>query len=128
MVDVKPFSKNFFSEDSIQLKNLEVQCHVGCSNEERSFPQILRISVTMFLSLGIAATNDDLNETIDYAAVVNEIRKTVNSRQYNLIETVAEDIATHLLKMNRIKGLQVNVEKKVLPGLEAAMVSLWRQK
>lgn len=118
----------FTNTDFVQIKNLEVLCRVGCSAEERSFPQILTITTTAFLSLKKSAQEDDLRYTVDYAATAEQIKKILLSKDFCLIETIAESIADYLLDNKIILGVNVEVSKKVIPGMDAAVVSICRMK
>jgi dihydroneopterin aldolase len=61
--------QNGHSPDKILISNLEVFYHVGVSDEERSKPQRLLVSVEITHDFTAAIASDNLAETIDYYAV-----------------------------------------------------------
>lgn len=84
--------------DKIILKGIKVTGRHGCSEEERSHDQTFVIDLELYLDLTTATKSDDLGETIDYATVIDDIKKIVGGTSRNLIETVAQEIAVFLLR------------------------------
>lgn len=84
--------------DKIILTGLEIKGMHGCSEEERKHLQPFVIDAELYLDLSRAGKSDDLGDTIDYAAVISDIKKIVGGTSRNLIETVAQEIADLLLR------------------------------
>lgn len=83
--------------DSIRLEGLEFFGYHGCLAEERANGQIFFVDAEFFFSLRAAGTADDLKATVDYAEAYEKIKAVVEGAPKNLIETVAEEIASVLL-------------------------------
>lgn len=64
---------------------------------ERHHPQPFDVDVELTLDLESALSSDDLEETIDYGLIVQEIRRAVEQESYSLVESLAEAIAQRLL-------------------------------
>ena len=62
--------------DYIEIDNLELSCRVGCTQEEQGFPQLLLISIILFLPLKKPGTSDKIEHTVDYAKLIKAIRAT----------------------------------------------------
>jgi dihydroneopterin aldolase len=58
------------------------------------------------------ASRDELSATLDYVHCYEAVRQVVETRQHNLLETVAEDIAEVLLAEDRIESVRVRVAKQ----------------
>ena len=102
--------------DKIIMTGVEVEgCH-GCSDEERHTPQPFVVDVELYLDLLEASKSDDLGDTIDYAAVIDEVKKIVVGTSRNLIETVAQEIADMLLRRYLLlEGVKVVLHKPSPP-------------
>lgn len=114
--------------DYVFINNMELGCHIGTTEDERAFPQILWISIRIYLSLHRAAETSDLHHTIDYAAVIQHIREHTRPRKYVLVETLANDIATICLESALANSVDIEIKKKVFEGVEAVGASLHREK
>lgn len=84
--------------DKIILTGIKVAGRHGCSEEERSREQTFIVDVELYLDLTAAGKSDDLGDTVDYATVIDDIKKIVGGTSRNLIETVAQGISDFLLK------------------------------
>lgn len=112
--------------DSIEIRRLRVSSHIGVPEDERSEAQNLLVTVTMHPSQGFQRLHDDIRNTVDYAAVAAEIRDLAGDRPRQLIETLATDIAGHLLTRHPLASVSVTIEKHILPDTECVAVSIQR--
>lgn len=105
--------------DKVILTGLEVNGRHGCSEEERKHLQPFVVDVELYLDLSRAGKSDDLGDTIDYAAVISDIKKIVGGTSRNLIETVAQEIADLLLRRYLLlDGVKIVLHKVAPPVKE----------
>lgn len=70
------------------------------------------VDVSFSRDLRAAGESDDLNHTTSYSAVYKQVRDIVQSGPYDLIETVAEKIATTILSTyTEVEEVRVAVRK-----------------
>ena len=102
--------------DRIVLARMEFQAHVGAHEEERSEPQVIEVDVEMSADLRAAGQSDDLTLTVDYGEVFRRCRDIVEGRTFNLLEAVAEAVATEILAgFPKVESLKVSVRKPGVP-------------
>ena len=101
--------------DKIIISELEVFFHVGITAEERAKPQRLLITVEMGHDFKAAAARDNLAETIDYAAVSERLLRFGDGCHWELIETLAVDLAAMVLDEFSPKKVLVEVKKFCVP-------------
>ena len=112
--------------DSIRITDLEVFFHVGVPAEERAKPQRLLITIDIESELKLAGVSDDLSTTIDYFAVVQRILGLGKGREWKLIEALAEEIATILLKEFAAATAAVEIKKFIIPQAQSVSVRIHR--
>jgi dihydroneopterin aldolase len=113
--------------DLIRIVDLEVFAHIGVPEEERRQPQRLLISVEMTLAtITHAARTDDLAKTINYYDVAERIKSVTTRRPRKLIETLAEEIATEVLKTFLVLNVVLEVKKFILPDTQCVAVKIER--
>jgi dihydroneopterin aldolase len=110
--------------DKITIKDLEVHYHVGVTEEERSRPQRLLVTVELFRDLHAAATSDALDATTDYAAVAAQLKSFGVDAHWQLIETLAADIAAMLREDFGVPAVTVEVKKFIIPEAQYVSVTL----
>ncbi|MDQ6861943.1 MAG: dihydroneopterin aldolase [Verrucomicrobiota bacterium] len=112
--------------DTVHLEKLQVSARVGVPDDERAVPQRLVISLTLWPKANFDRLNDDLTETIDYAAVAKAVRSFVSEREDKLIETLASALAAHLLGSFDLRVITIEVRKFVIPDSEYVAVIVTR--
>ncbi|MCL2366180.1 MAG: 2-amino-4-hydroxy-6-hydroxymethyldihydropteridine diphosphokinase [Oscillospiraceae bacterium] len=83
--------------DKINIKNLEVYAYHGVYPEEKKRGQVFVISAVLYTDLSAAGKTDDLTKTLDYGEISRQIKSFVMESQFDLIETVAQQLAERLL-------------------------------
>jgi dihydroneopterin aldolase len=114
------------TNDRITICDLEVHFHVGVTAEERARPQRLLLTVEMTHDFRTAAVTDDLSATIDYAAVTHGLLHMGDGRHWELIETLAVEIAERILEEFSVRTVMVEVKKFVLPQTRYVSVKVTR--
>ena len=105
--------------DKIILNGLEIMGRHGCSEAERQHTQPFIVDAELYLDLSRAGKSDDLGDTIDYVAILGDIKKIVGGTPRNLIETVAQDISEFLLRRYfLLEGLKITIHKPNPPVKE----------
>jgi FolB domain-containing protein len=123
--------RNFNStwpQDILTILGLEIACHLGCTKEERAFPQVLTLNIDMVFPMTKAAATDNLKYTVDYARLIADLKDWFIKQEFLLLETLAVVTAKKILKNRHIIAVGIHITKKALPGIGTATVSVWREK
>jgi dihydroneopterin aldolase len=97
--------------DKVIIRELALETIVGLYPWERAVKQVLLVDVDMATDIRQAAADDDLQYTVDYSAVCEAIVTLADKGQYQLIETLAENIATMVLQEFAVSWLRIAVHK-----------------
>jgi 7,8-dihydroneopterin aldolase/epimerase/oxygenase len=97
--------------DEIHIEQLEVSSVIGVSEHERKTPQRLTISLSFWPRRETRDMADKIGQTINYAIVAEETQRFVQNQTVNLIETLADRLAAHLLKKFPIQKITVEIRK-----------------
>ena len=114
--------------DTIEIRRLRVTTLIGVPDEERAAAQTLLVTVRMAPSQGFDGLADEISRTIDYYQVSREIETLATARPRRLIETLATDIAGHLLARHPLTHVAITIEKHILPNTECVAVHLERSR
>jgi dihydroneopterin aldolase len=101
--------------DRIELRGLLVRGHHGVFEYERAEGQDFVVDVALDVDTSAAARSDDLTDTTDYGALALTIAAIVSGEPVNLLETLAERIATACLVDPRVTSVEVSVHKPAAP-------------
>lgn len=99
------------TDDKIFVKDYIKDANIGIYAEEKGVTQQIRLTVDAFLAPGIVSTVDEMVEVPSYTDIIDAIDHLIGRGHINLVETLAEELATMLLRDTRIGGVRVLVEK-----------------
>jgi dihydroneopterin aldolase len=103
------------SDDRILMRGLAFYGYHGVMPEENRLGQRFIVDIDMHVPLGQAGRADDLTMTVDYGAVLADVREIVEGPPFKLIEAVAERIAATILARNVVDAVRVRVRKPDVP-------------
>lgn len=83
----------------------------GVLPEEQTRPQPFEVDVELDVDLTAAGDSDDLDDTVDYAAVSEAVSRVVKNERYQLLERLATRIAEVCRTDERVRTVTVTVRK-----------------
>lgn len=112
--------------DEIRIDNLEVYAYHGVYPEEKEKGQRFYVNAVLFLDVRPAGISDELALSVDYGAVCHKITEWMKEKKYDLLETVAEEIASRLLnEFSLLREVSLEIRKPEAPiGLPFESVSV----
>lgn len=100
--------------DKITVKGIEFFAHHGVLESEKKEGQ--NFSIDCEFSIDTSLCNDDLTKTVNYADVACEIVEFSTKNRYDLLETLADNLAKDIfMKFPSINSLTLTVHKPNAP-------------
>jgi len=103
--------------DRILIAGIDCVAAIGVTPEERTMKQRLSIDVEIATDISQAARSDSLKDALDYSKVATVVTEVCRSRDFHLIETVAELLAGRILAEFLAPRVRILV-RKISPVLE----------
>jgi FolB domain-containing protein len=119
-------NESHFLPDEIHIEQLDVFTRVGVPEEERANPQKLTVSISLWPYQQTTDLADHIERTVDYSAVAEETKNFVRDHSVSLIETLAERLASHLLKSFPIQKVTIHLRKFALQDAKYVSVTVTR--
>jgi dihydroneopterin aldolase len=101
--------------DELQIRGIECYGHHGVFDFERREGQVFILDLVLGLDTRLAATSDNLHDTVDYGSLVTSAKAAVENDPVDLIETLAQRIANICLLDDRVEWAKVTVHKPDAP-------------
>ena len=117
--------------DTITITGLRLRGYHGVFEHEKRDGQEFIIDLSIELDLSPAGSSDDLQNTLDYSVIVDEVAQRVTGESVDLIETLAHDIAQLVLNHPQPTAVTVTVHKPQAPvghPIEDIAVSIRRER
>jgi dihydroneopterin aldolase len=97
--------------DIIFLRDLQVETLIGIWEWERKIRQTVAIDLEMSADIRKAAASDNVQDTLNYKSVAKRIQAFVAESSFQLVETLAENIAAIVLSEFPVAWVRVRVNK-----------------
>lgn len=101
--------------DQIRLTGVRAVGKHGVLDFEHERAQTFVVDATLFLDLAPAGHSDDLRDTVDYGAIAKGIVAIIEGEHVDLIEKLADRIASMILEYPAVARTQVTVHKPSAP-------------
>lgn len=101
--------------DQIRLTGVRAVGKHGVLDFEHERAQTFVVDATLFLDLAPAGHSDDLHDTVDYGAIAKGIVAIIEGEHVDLIEKLADRIASMILEYPAVARTQVTVHKPSAP-------------
>ena len=114
------------ASDCIEITGLRAECIIGVNGWERRREQAVWIDVALYGDLSDAGATDDLRHTVDYRELCGNIVHAVAATEYQLLESLAEEVARVCLDAHGlVERARVTVHKPgALAGFGNAKVAI----
>ncbi len=97
--------------DKIFIHGLSVDAVIGVHDWERMSPQQLIIDIELGTNTALSAHSDDIKKTIDYHCVAQRVMAFVNETSFELLEALAEKMASLILMEYAVKTVKIRISK-----------------
>ena len=97
--------------DKIHISGISCLAHLGVTPDEQENPQEILVNLVLSLNLEAAANTDELDSTVDYVGIVEQVKTTLEEKRFCLLEFLAGQLCRSLLTDTRIESVQVTVRK-----------------
>lgn len=116
---------------TIELQGIALHGYHGVLEDERRDGQRFLVDVELDLRDEKVAASDQIEDTVDYRAVVSRVREVSAARAYHLLEAFAAAVADDLLERFPVAAVRVRVRKPDVvldPPVEHSAVRVERRR
>ena len=97
--------------DKIILTDLRIDAVIGIWDWEKRNPQTISIDLEMQTDTKKASQSDSIEDALDYKAVSKRVKQFIQASQFNLIETLAENVVKIILEEFDVNWLKLRISK-----------------
>jgi FolB domain-containing protein len=112
--------------DEIHIEQLDIFTRIGVPEKERANPQKLTVSISLWPYQQTSDLADHIERAVNYSTVAEETKNFVRDQSLSLIETLADRLASHLLKSFPIRRVTIELRKFALQDAKYVSVTVTR--
>ncbi len=98
--------------DIVYLNDLRIETVIGVYDWERRIRQTVVIDLEMGWDITAAAADDSLEQALDYKKVAQRLMEFVGNSSFQLVETLAEEIARIVREEFGVPWLRLRLNKQ----------------
>ena len=97
--------------DTVFISDLKIETIIGIYDWERKVRQTISLDLKIGTDIRKAAASDSVDDTLNYKLVAKRLQKFVADSSFQLVETLAENIAGIVLDEFEVSWVRVRVNK-----------------
>ncbi len=97
--------------DKVFIEDLMVRGIIGISEKERSQPQDIVVSATLFTDISKGSSSDNIKDCVNYRTIAKAIISHIQNVSRYTVEALAADIAHICLQTQNVRKVKIKVEK-----------------
>ena len=97
--------------DIIFLHGIKADCVVGVWEWEKQITQKIVVDIDVLADIAKSAATDELEDTLNYKAMAEQVIDMLESTHFQLIETMAEAVAQLILEGFDTTWVKVKINK-----------------
>lgn len=116
--------------DKVFIKGLTVYTVIGMYEWEKEFKQPLHLDVELTTNFQKASETDDIEGTVDYKHLSDELIRMTEQQSFDLIETLGERLCQHIFQCYpSVQSLKLTIHKpQAVPQAQSVGVELTRSR
>ncbi len=109
------------------IRDLIIPCSIGIYDFEKEAPQPVRLNLDLAVHESLSAVDDEHRNVVCYEKIANGAKELIAQGHINLVETLAEELASMCLTNSRVYSVRVRIEKlDILPDATSVGVEIER--
>jgi len=97
--------------DLVYIRDLEINTTIGIYDWEREIKQVVSLDLEMAADTRPAAREDNIQLALDYKKVAKRVIEFVENSSYQLVESLAEEVARLVMQEFDIPWLRLRLGK-----------------
>jgi len=97
--------------DKVFIKQLEIDAIIGIYDFERTQKQTVVFDIEMAWDIEAAANSDNIDKALNYKTLSDELKSVVGASEFQLIETLAEEVSKLILNDYGVEWLRLKLFK-----------------
>lgn len=114
------------SQCTLHLGEMRLSTRLGWTAEERMYPQVVKCKANLVLVPDI--NDDDLDTTVSYDLLSQDLAEYLATGQWRLLEALARDASAFLIRYSpRVMSVECTITKDVFPLCDGVGVTWYTE-
>ena len=96
---------------NVLIKDFLINEIIGIHEHEKENKQKIIFNIVIDVNQNIYPDENDLSSIVDYEKITNKIQNLAKNKNYNFLESLAEDSFKEIFEDKRINSVKITIEK-----------------
>ena len=111
IVELKSKKNKNTVKRTVLIKNFIINEIIGIHKHEKINKQKIIFNIFIDVNQNTIPNDNDLTSIVDYEKITNKLENLVKSKNYNFLESLAEDSFHEIFEDKRINSVKIKIEK-----------------
>jgi len=111
ILELKSLKNKNTIKRSILIKDFIVNEIIGVHEHEKINKQKIIFNIVIDINQNILPDEKNISSIVDYEKITNKLKSLVKYKNYNFLESLAEDSFKEIFEDNRINSIKIKIEK-----------------
>ncbi len=111
IVELKSKKNRNTIKRTVLIKNFTINEIIGIRDHEKINKQKIVFNIVIDINQNTIPNENNLSSIVDYEKITNKLRYLTKHKNYNFLESLAEDSFKEIFEDNRINSIKIKIEK-----------------
>ena len=111
ILELKSLKNKNTIKRSMLIKDFIVNEIIGVHEHEKINKQKIIFNIVIDINQNILPDEKNISSIVDYEKITNKLKSLVKYKNYNFLESLAEDSFKEIFEDNRINSIKIKIEK-----------------
>ena len=114
---------------TILIKDFVISEIIGIHKHERNNKQKIIFNIVVDVKQNTVADENNLSSIVDYEKITNKLENLAKEKNYNFLESLAEDSFNEIFQDKRIDSIKIRIEKPdAIPNAKSVGVEVFKSR
>ena len=111
ILELKPKKDKSTIKRTVFIKDFIIEEIIGFYKHEKEKKQKIIFNIVLDIDQGSLPDEKDIKSIVDYEKITNKLENLTKRKNYNFLESLAEDSFKEIFEDKRINSLKIKIEK-----------------
>ena len=111
IIEIKSKKNKNTIKRTVLIKDFIINEIIGIHEHEKVKKQKIIFNLVIDVNQNTVPNDSDLNSIIDYEKITNKLKNLTKNKNYNFLESLAEDSFKEIFEDKRINSAKIKIEK-----------------
>ena len=111
IVELKSKKNKNTIKRTVLIKNFLIYEIIGIHKHEKINKQKIIFNIVIDVNQNALPEENNISSIVDYEKITNKLEKLAKNKNYNFLESLAEDSFKEIFKDKRINSIKIKIEK-----------------